>query len=79
MRSFGWCIQNDSFCDRGGETSLDRLHCELQPNLPLSMHIRRNDLQFKEAFIGAQEMMQNVGQFLPEKTTLYIATDETVS
>ena len=41
-----------------------------------SMHVRRNDLQYKEVFIPAKKMMRNVGELFHKKEPLYIATDE---
>ena len=41
-----------------------------------SMHVRRNDLQYKEVFIKAEAMMDNVGALFRPKEVLYLATDE---
>jgi hypothetical protein len=42
-----------------------------------SMHVRRNDLQYSEAFIRAKQMIENVGDALDGTSAIYIATDET--
>ena len=41
-----------------------------------SMHVRRNDLQYKEVFISANVMMRNVGALFRPNEPLYVATDE---
>ena len=42
-----------------------------------SFHIRRGDLQYKDCFIEADEILDNVGNLLLEKnSTIFIATDE---
>ena len=42
-----------------------------------SLHSSPHPTLRQEAFIGAREMLRNVGDVLPQSTTLYIATDET--
>ena len=42
----------------------------------LSMHVRRNDLQYKDVFIGATTMLKNVEALVLPGETLYMATDE---
>lgn len=41
-----------------------------------TFHIRRGDLQYKEAFIEADQIMDNVRDLLEEGETVFIATDE---
>jgi len=41
-----------------------------------SFHIRRGDLQYKDCFIEANEILDNVRHLLVEKSTIFIATDE---
>ena len=41
-----------------------------------TFHIRRGDLQYKEAFIEADQIMDNVRGLLEEGGTIFIATDE---
>ena len=42
-----------------------------------SMHIRRNDLQYQSAFVGAEASVENTAHVLRPNETLYIASDET--
>ena len=42
-----------------------------------SMHIRRNELQYKSAFVGAEASVENTAHLLRPNETLYIASDET--
>ena len=42
-----------------------------------SMHIRRGDLQYKNAFVGAEASMENTAHLLRPNETIYIASDET--
>mmetsp|Transcript_10123 Transcript_10123/g.11624 ORF Transcript_10123/g.11624 Transcript_10123/m.11624 type:complete len:211 (-) Transcript_10123:339-971(-) len=42
-----------------------------------SAHVRRNDLQYKNVFIGAESSIQNMQAKLKEGETIYLATDET--
>jgi len=50
---------------------------ELSPSGEFSsFHVRRGEFQYKEVKIPAEEMMQNVAQFIPPKELLFIATDE---
>ena len=41
-----------------------------------SIHVRRGDFQYKKTRISAAEIYDMLKRQLPEKTTLYIATDE---
>ncbi len=41
-----------------------------------SFHIRRGDLQYKDCFIEADEILDNVGNLLEKNSTIFIATDE---
>jgi len=41
-----------------------------------TFHIRRGDLQYKDCFIEADEILENVQDKLEEKSTIFIATDE---
>jgi hypothetical protein len=40
-----------------------------------AMHVRRNDFQYKDLFISAQEIYENIKDIVPNGATLYIATD----
>jgi hypothetical protein len=40
------------------------------------MHVRRNELQYSDVKIGAEEMMKKSGALFKSKEPLYIATDE---
>ncbi len=42
-----------------------------------SIHIRRNDFQYKDLFISGQEIVNNIQNIIPENSTLYISTDST--
>lgn len=42
-----------------------------------SMHVRRNELQYKEVFMSAERLHENIAPLLKPRETLYIATDET--
>lgn len=42
-----------------------------------ALHIRRNELQFKEAFLSGKETFDNIHQLLRSGEKLYISTDET--
>mmetsp|Transcript_22975 Transcript_22975/g.50057 ORF Transcript_22975/g.50057 Transcript_22975/m.50057 type:complete len:521 (-) Transcript_22975:1446-3008(-) len=41
-----------------------------------SLHVRRNDLQYKEVFMGAGKTLNNVKALLKPREKLYFATDE---
>jgi len=41
-----------------------------------SFHVRRGDLQYKEVKIPADQILANVGTFIPKNELVYIATDE---
>lgn len=40
-----------------------------------SIHIRRNDFQYKDLFISGEEIFNNIKGIIPEGSKLYIATD----
>lgn len=40
-----------------------------------AIHIRRNDFQYKELFISAEEILNNIKDIIPKGSRLYIATD----
>jgi len=40
-----------------------------------SIHIRRNDFQYKELFIPCEEILENIKDLIPSGSKLYIATD----
>lgn len=40
-----------------------------------SMHVRRNDFQYKDLFISCEEIYENIKDRIPEGAKLYIATD----
>ena len=42
-----------------------------------SFHVRRNELQYKEVFMGADRLLRHVRPLLKPAETIYIATDET--
>lgn len=41
-----------------------------------AIHIRRNDFQYKDLFISAEQIYENIKDIVPENSVLYIATDE---
>jgi len=41
-----------------------------------AIHIRRNDFQYKDLFISAEEIYNNIKDIIPEGSKLYISTDE---
>jgi hypothetical protein len=40
-----------------------------------SVHLRRNDFQYKDLFTSAQELLENLSKEIPKGSNLYIATD----
>jgi len=42
-----------------------------------SLHVRRNELQYKENFISSDESLEHISPLLQEDEVLYVATDET--
>lgn len=48
----------------------------LKPFKYSSLHVRRNDLQYKEVFMGADETMKHIKPLVLPNEVLYIATDE---
>jgi len=42
-----------------------------------AMHVRRNDFQYKQTRLNAEEILQNVSPLFDSSLPLYIATDET--
>merc|ERR1719499_983820 len=42
-------------------------------------HVRRNDLQYKDSFIGAESSYENTKKLLKDGEKIYVATDETSS
>ncbi len=40
-----------------------------------SIHIRRNDFQYKQLFISCEEILENIKEIIPQGSKLYIATD----
>jgi len=42
-----------------------------------SLHIRRNELQYKENFISSEESLEHISPLLKDGEVLYVATDET--
>jgi hypothetical protein len=40
-----------------------------------SIHIRRNDFQYKELFISCEQILENIKDIIPQGSKLYIATD----
>jgi hypothetical protein len=40
-----------------------------------AIHIRRNDFQYKDLFIGPEEIYNNIKDIVPEGSRLYVATD----
>lgn len=40
-----------------------------------SMHLRRNDFAYKDLFISANEILNNIKNFVPQGSCLYISTD----
>jgi hypothetical protein len=40
-----------------------------------SIHIRRNDFQYKELFIPCEQILENIKGIIPQGSKLYIATD----
>lgn len=41
-----------------------------------AMHVRRNDFQYKDLFISAEKLCENIVDIIPEGATIYIATDQ---
>jgi hypothetical protein len=40
-----------------------------------SMHVRRNDFQYKDLFIDPEQLLNNIKDIIPPNSNLYIATD----
>lgn len=40
-----------------------------------SIHIRRNDFQYKDLFIDSEDILDNIKEIVPEGSKLYISTD----
>jgi hypothetical protein len=41
-----------------------------------AIHIRRNDFQYKDLFLSAEQIYNNIKNVVPEGAKLYISTDE---
>ncbi len=41
-----------------------------------SMHVRRNELQYKEVFVSANRSLEGAGELIKPRDTIYLATDE---
>ncbi|MEE9372264.1 MAG: GlcNAc-transferase family protein [Saprospiraceae bacterium] len=40
-----------------------------------ALHVRRNDFQYKDLYISAEEILENIQDQIPKNSKLYIATD----